>query len=108
MALAPHGSLTLVIKQLTILRSAMVTRLFALWLAVLTALPFTAPFATFHLSDFVNGRARNVIDTVAAPATSGAHDDDADDVAASGGYFQPIHPMGLCGRALLAFPVARD
>jgi hypothetical protein len=87
----------------------MVTRLFALWLAVLAALPFTAPFATLHLSDFADGgRAQNVFQTIAAPIASGAQDNGAGDVAASAAYFQRSHPIGLCALALVMSPGASD
>ena len=87
----------------------MVKRLCALGLAILAALPFTAPFATLHLSDFAgDGHAQNVIETITAPTASGAQDDDADDVAASDAYFQRTHPVGLRGLALVVTPVAGD
>jgi hypothetical protein len=87
----------------------MVTRLCALWLAVLAALPFTAPFATLHLSDFAGGgRAQNVIEKIAAPTASDAQDDAADDIAASAAYFQRSHTLGACALALVASPVASD
>ena len=69
----------------------MVTRLCAIWLAVLAAVPFTAPFATFDLSDLVGGRhARNAVVTIAAPTASGAQTDNADDTAAPEACFQRV------------------
>ena len=80
-----------------------------MWLVVLAALPFTAPFAALNWSDFVaSGRTRQVVTIVDSPVASSAHDDDADDVAASDACVQRIHSFRSCELAPVASPVAGD
>lgn len=92
-----------------LLRATTVTKVCAVWLVVLAALPFTTPFATLDFSDFFGGGNRQrVIETIAAPAASSAQDDDADDAVASSACFQRIRPTALDGLAPVASPVASD
>src|SRR5215470_15362119 len=68
-------------RALVALQQARVTHLCAAWLVVLTALPFTAPFAILDAGDlFGEGFAHTSATTVAAsPASTSAQDSDADD-----------------------------
>jgi hypothetical protein len=57
-----------------------VTRICAVWFVVSTALPFTAPFATFDLADvWAHTHPQHTVATI-APTVCGAHEDSADDV----------------------------
>ena len=86
----------------------MVTTLCATWLAVLTALPFTAPFATLDLTDVLGRPARSVVATVAVPAASAGQNDAADDATASGVCIQRHHALELCPLVPVSSPVHGD
>jgi hypothetical protein len=96
--------LTIVGGTRTIPCRDMVTRLCAVWLIVLSALPFTAPFAALDLSDFIAGRQARTVVTVAAPVASAAQDPDATG-AASGACFLRIHAPALRQLEPTASPV---
>jgi hypothetical protein len=96
------------IRALVALQQATVTPLCAVWLVVLAALPFTAPFASLDAADlFGGGDAHTTATRVAAPTSTPAQDNnDTDDVAASEAAFQRVHPTALCGLVPVASPEA--
>jgi hypothetical protein len=80
-----------------------------MWLVVLSALPFTAPFAALDIADLLGGEhTRSIVSAVSGPAASHPQHDDADDVVASDASFPRVHPVTLCGLAPAGSPVARD
>jgi hypothetical protein len=86
-------------------RTATVTRLCAVWLGVLAALPFTAPFAALDAADFFGGDHKHTATTVSAGPSS-AQDDDADDAAAADAVLQRVHPLALGDLAPISTPLA--
>src|SRR5262249_39480550 len=94
-------------RALSELRRTLTARLSALWLVVLAAGPFTAPFAALDWSDLVGrGRTRPVGSTLGVPVASSAPDDDADDAAASDACVQRAHSLRFCELAPVLSPVA--
>lgn len=93
--------------RLGTLGRATVARIWAMWFVVLTALPFTAPFATLDLPDlWGHPRAPRATTTVSAPGTSSPQaDDSADDVATSDACGQRIVPTSRCARTPATSPV---
>ena len=87
----------------------MVTRLCAVWLVVLAALPFTAPFAALDISDFFGGgTTQKAATAVAAPASASAPDDNVDDTAMSEAALHRALPTAHGGLVRVASPVAGD
>jgi hypothetical protein len=75
-------------------RRTPITPLCAVWLVVLAALPFTAPFATLDLSDlFGGGHSQLAGTTFGTPGSITSYDDDSDDVVVSGSI-QRAHSFG--------------
>jgi hypothetical protein len=96
-------------SSFTILQRARVTRLCAVWLVVLAALPFTAPFAAFDVSDFLGGgTTHQAATTVAAPASASAPDDSVDDTAMSEAALHRTLPTAHSGLVRIASPVEGD
>src|SRR5262245_28998501 len=71
------------------------TRLCAVWLVALAALPFTAPFAAFDWSALVGGHSEAAFAT-AAPLASHVQDDGADDTTAASARVQRVRSIRLC------------
>ena len=72
----------------------MVTRISAVWLVVLTALPFTAPFATLNVADvFGFAHTSHALVTVGSDACTPQSDDTADDVAMPDATGQRVLPI---------------
>jgi len=81
---------------LVALSRATSTRLCAVWLVTLAALPFTAPFAAFDWSALVGGGHSQTTFTTAAPLPSHVRDDGADDAPASSGRVKRMRSIRLC------------
>jgi hypothetical protein len=89
--------------RLRALNRAAAARISAAWLVVLTALPFTAPFATVDVSDlWGSGHAQPAITMVsAAGACSSQSDDTSDDVTMADGCGQHLFPTARGARTLV-------
>src|SRR5262245_66601860 len=81
---------------LSALGRATTTRLCAVWLVALAALPFTAPFAAFDWSALVGGGHAQTAFTTAAPLAQHVQDDGADDTPASSARVQRMRSIRLC------------
>jgi hypothetical protein len=76
------------------------------WLAVLAALPFTAPFAAIDVSDFFGGGTRQkAAATVAALASASATDDNVDEASMSEAALREL-PTAHSELAPIASPAA--
>jgi hypothetical protein len=92
--------------RLRALSRAAVTRVSAAWLIVLTALPFTAPFATVDVADlWGSGHTQPAVTTVsAAGVCSSQPDDTSDDVTMTDGCGQRVLPTARGARTLVTSP----
>jgi len=86
----------------------MLNRVCALWLVALATVPFTAPFATLDLSDFLgHGSASTLVETIAALPLD-AQADTADDAASSVAFVQRSQAAVLSALAPVVSPLAGD
>jgi hypothetical protein len=92
--------------RLRALNRATATRISAAWLVVLTALPFTAPFATVDVADlWGSGHTQPAITMLsAAGVCSSQPDDTSDDVTMADGCGQHLLPTARGARTLVTSP----
>jgi hypothetical protein len=93
-------------NRLRALEGATITKVWAVWFVVATALPFTAPFATLDAAD-VWGHAHGpkAVTAVSAPdACSPQPDDSADDLETPDGSSQRVLPTTRDVRVLVTSP----
>src|SRR5262245_64981263 len=83
-------------RLLAALGRATSTRLCAVWIVTLAALPFTAPFAAFDWSALVGGGHSETAFTTTAPLTPHVQDEGADDTPASSARVQRMRSIRLC------------
>jgi len=92
--------------RLRALNRGAIIRVSAAWLIVLTALPFTAPFATVDVADlWGSDHTQSAIAMVSAAGVySSQPDDTSDDVTMPDGYGQHLLPAARVARTLVTSP----
>jgi hypothetical protein len=88
----------------------MMTKLCAAWLLILAVLPFTAPFATFDLTDTASRPCgESLLASVTPPVSAPGQDNEqSGDTSSLDVWICRVHSSDLCGLVPVASPAASD